>query len=114
RSRGVMEKCTYCLQRIMNGKIEAEKQNRRVKDGEIQTACQSSCPTDAIIFGNINDKESRVARLKNEPRSYDVLGDLNTNPRTSYLAAVRNPNAELERLRKPVGSDHEAGNEHKG
>src|SRR5262249_17761481 len=64
RSRGVMEKCTYCLQRIMNGKIEAEKQNRPVKDGEIQTACQSSCPTDAIIFGNINDRESRVAKLK--------------------------------------------------
>ncbi|MGH9842785.1 MAG: TAT-variant-translocated molybdopterin oxidoreductase [Blastocatellia bacterium] len=95
RSRGVMEKCTFCVQRIMNGKIEAEKQNRPVKDGEIQTACQSSCPTDAISFGNINDKESRVARLKAEPRNYAVLGELNTVPRTTYLAAVRNPNPEL-------------------
>jgi molybdopterin-containing oxidoreductase family iron-sulfur binding subunit len=95
RSRGVMEKCTFCVQRIMNGKIEAEKQNRPVRDGEIQTACQSSCPTDAISFGNLNDKEARVTKLKAEPRNYGVLADLNTNPRTTYLAAVRNPNAEL-------------------
>jgi molybdopterin-containing oxidoreductase family iron-sulfur binding subunit len=95
RTRGVMEKCTFCVQRIMAGKIEAEKQNRPVRDGEIQTACQSSCPTDAIVFGNINEKESQVAKLKAEPRNYAVLGDLNTNPRTTYLAAVRNPNPEL-------------------
>ncbi|MDX2032933.1 MAG: TAT-variant-translocated molybdopterin oxidoreductase [Blastocatellia bacterium] len=95
RSRGVMEKCTFCVQRIMAGKIESEKQNRRVKDGEIQTACQSSCPTDAIIFGDINDKESRVHKLKQEPRNYEVLADLNTRPRASYLAAMKNPNAEL-------------------
>jgi molybdopterin-containing oxidoreductase family iron-sulfur binding subunit len=95
RTRGVMEKCTFCVQRIMAGKIEAEKQNRPVRDGEIQTACQSSCPTDAIVFGNINEKESQVAKLKAEPRNYSVLGDLNTNPRTTYLAVVRNPNPEL-------------------
>jgi molybdopterin-containing oxidoreductase family iron-sulfur binding subunit len=95
RSRGVMEKCTFCVQRIMDGKIEAEKQNRRVRDGEVQTACQSTCPTEAIIFGDINDKESRVAKLKTEPRNYEVLADINTRPRASYLASVKNPNGEL-------------------
>ncbi len=95
RSRGVMEKCTFCVQRIMSGKIEAEKQNRKVKDGEIMTACQTACPTEAIIFGDLNDQESRVAKLKQEPRNYEVLADLNTRPRASYLASVRNPNAEL-------------------
>jgi molybdopterin-containing oxidoreductase family iron-sulfur binding subunit len=105
RSRGVMEKCTFCSQRIMAGKIEAEKQNRKVKDGEIQTACQTACPTEAIIFGDLNDPESRVAKLKLEPRNYDVLADLNTRPRASYLAAIRNTNAEL-------GNGH--GNSHDG
>ncbi len=95
RSRGVMEKCTFCVQRIMNAKIEAEKEDRRVKDGEILTACQSACPTDTIIFGDINDPESRVAKLKTEPRNYEVLGDLNTRPRTSYLGQIRNHNAQL-------------------
>jgi molybdopterin-containing oxidoreductase family iron-sulfur binding subunit len=95
RTRGVMEKCTFCVQRIMNAKIEAEKQDRKVKDGEIQTACQTACPTEAIIFGDINDPESRVAKLKKEPRNYEVLGDLNTRPRTSYLGQIRNYNGEL-------------------
>jgi Fe-S-cluster-containing dehydrogenase component/anaerobic selenocysteine-containing dehydrogenase len=113
RSRGVMEKCTFCVQRIMNGKIEAEKQNRPVKDGEIQTACQSACATNAIIFGNINDPEARVAKLKAEPRNYAVLGDLNTNPRTTYLAAIRNPNAELSGGAGSHGGAH-GGGDHKG
>ncbi len=95
RTRGVMEKCTFCVQRIMNAKIEAEKQDRKVRDGDILTACQSACPTEAIIFGDINDPESRVAKLKKEPRNYEVLADLNVRPRTSYLAQIRNPNAEL-------------------
>ncbi|MGH9801720.1 MAG: 4Fe-4S dicluster domain-containing protein, partial [Blastocatellia bacterium] len=95
RTRGVMEKCTFCVQRIMTGKIEAEKQNRKVADGEIQTACQTVCPTEAIIFGDINDKESRVAKLKTEARNYEVLADLNTRPRASYLAPIKNPNASL-------------------
>jgi molybdopterin-containing oxidoreductase family iron-sulfur binding subunit len=95
RSRGVMEKCTFCTQRIINAKIEAEKQNRKVADGEIQTACQTVCPTEAIIFGDTNDKESRVAKLKTEARNYEVLADLNTRPRASYLAAIKNPNASL-------------------
>ncbi|HKX28322.1 MAG TPA: TAT-variant-translocated molybdopterin oxidoreductase [Blastocatellia bacterium] len=96
RTRGVMEKCTFCVQRIMTAKIEAEKQDRKVQDGDILTACQSACPTEGIIFGDINNPESRVAKMKKEPRTYEVLADLNTRPRTSYLAAIRNPNPELE------------------
>jgi molybdopterin-containing oxidoreductase family iron-sulfur binding subunit len=96
RSRGVMEKCTYCVQRIQAAKIEADKGNRPVRDGEIVTACQQACPASAITFGNINDKQSRVAKLQADQRSYQVLADLNTRPRTKYVAAVLNPNRELE------------------
>jgi len=96
RSRGVMEKCTYCVQRISNARLEAEKQNRPIRDGEVVTACQAVCPSEAIVFGDINDKNSRVAKLKAQPRNYAILGELNTRPRTTYLAAVRNPNPEME------------------
>jgi len=95
RSRGVMEKCTYCVQRITNGRIHAEEDDRRIKDGEILTACQQVCPTNAIIFGDINTPNSLVAQLKSGPRSYGVLEDLNTRPRTTHLAAVLNPNPEI-------------------
>jgi molybdopterin-containing oxidoreductase family iron-sulfur binding subunit len=95
RSRGVMEKCSYCVQRISEAKIEADKENRAVQDGEIVTACQQACPASAITFGNINDKTSKVAKLRANERSYSVLADLNTRPRTQYLAAVTNPNPEL-------------------
>jgi molybdopterin-containing oxidoreductase family iron-sulfur binding subunit len=95
RSRGVMEKCTYCIQRIEYAKIEAEKAGRKVRDGEILTACQQTCPTEAIVFGDLNDPESRVARLHEQKRRYDLLADLNTRPRTGYLASVRNPNESL-------------------
>ncbi len=95
RSRGVMEKCTYCVQRINNVRIDAEKENRPIRDGEIVTACQAACPSEAIIFGNANDSSTRVAKLKAQQRNYSILGELNARPRTTYLAAVRNPNPDL-------------------
>ena len=95
RSRGVMEKCSYCNQRIQEVKIAADKENREIRDGEIRTACQQACPTDAIIFGNINDKASRVAKAKTQERTYGVLADINTRPRTTYVAGVLNINEDL-------------------
>lgn len=95
RARGVMEKCTYCVQRINHGRIEAEKEDRPIRDGEIKTACQEVCPTQAIIFGDINDAKSEVARLKSTPLNYGMLAELGTRPRTSYLARLRNPNPEI-------------------
>jgi len=96
RSRGVMEKCTYCVQRINVAKIEAEKENRPVRDGEIQTACQAACPTQAIVFGDINNREAAVAKLKSESLNYGLLTELNTKPRTTYLAKLKNPNPEIK------------------
>jgi molybdopterin-containing oxidoreductase family iron-sulfur binding subunit len=95
RSRGVMEKCTYCVQRIEYSRAKAIDESRTVRDGEIVTACQQVCPTEAIVFGDQNDPESRVAKLKADARNYALLGGLNTRPRTTYLAQVRNPNPEL-------------------
>jgi len=95
RSRGVMEKCTYCVQRIRAGQIQAGREDRAVRDGEVVTACQSACPAGAIVFGNLADRASKVAQLQEEPYRYSLLADLNTRPRTTYLAAFRNPNPEL-------------------
>jgi molybdopterin-containing oxidoreductase family iron-sulfur binding subunit len=96
RSRGVMEKCTYCVQRINQARISAKLDDREIRDGEVLTACQSACPTEAIIFGNMNDPNSRIAKLKASSLNYGLLEQLNTRPRTTYMAVVRNPNTEIE------------------
>ncbi len=95
RSRGVMEKCTFCTQRISQARIEAEKDGRRIADGEVVTACQSVCPTNAIVFGDQNDPLSKVAALKQDKRNYNLLNELNTQPRTTYMSALKNMNPEM-------------------
>jgi len=95
RSRGVMEKCTFCVQRIRAAEIVAEREGRKIHDGEIVTACQAACPSAAITFGDLNDPHSEVAKWKSEPRNYGLLAELNTRPRLTHLAVVRNPNPEM-------------------
>jgi len=99
RMRGVMEKCSYCVQRITNARIEAQKGNRHLADGDVVTACQAACPTEAIVFGDLNDPRSQVNRAKASPLNYALLGELNTRPRTTYLAKLTNPNPELSQIR---------------
>jgi molybdopterin-containing oxidoreductase family iron-sulfur binding subunit len=90
-----MEKCSYCVQRIQEAKIQTEKEGRRIKDGEVITACAQACPTQAIIFGDLNEKGSQVSKFQSLPRNYALLDDLNTRPRTTYLGFVRNVNEAL-------------------
>ncbi len=103
RFRGVMEKCTYCVQRVRRVQQYAHIEDRPIRDGEVQTACQQVCPADAIVFGNLRDAEAAVVRSKQSPRSYEVLAELNTKPRTSYLARLRNPNPRLDATMQRVG-----------
>jgi molybdopterin-containing oxidoreductase family iron-sulfur binding subunit len=95
RSRGVMEKCTYCVQRISEKRIHAQIENRPIKDGEVVTACQQACPTQAIVFGDTRRKDAKVAREKSAPQNYALLEELNTRPRTTYLGKIGNPNPRL-------------------
>jgi molybdopterin-containing oxidoreductase family iron-sulfur binding subunit len=116
RSRGVMEKCTYCVQRIQNTKIKAKNEKRDIGPNEITTACQDACPTSAIKFGDLNNPESDVAKAHAGPRAYSMLADLNNRPRTQYLARVRNPHPALMDLddRDSIGgfgNDHGGGDE---
>ncbi|MEJ7624681.1 MAG: TAT-variant-translocated molybdopterin oxidoreductase [Pyrinomonadaceae bacterium] len=105
RSRGVMEKCTYCTQRISGARIEAEKDGRRIRDGEIVTACQAACPTNAITFGDLSDPESKIAKVKKDTRDYKLLNELNTQPRTTYLASLKNQNKEMPDYKPPTKKD---------
>jgi molybdopterin-containing oxidoreductase family iron-sulfur binding subunit len=91
-----MEKCTYCIQRIRTTQIDAAKEDRKISDGEVRTACQQSCPTQAIVFGDRNDRDSAVAKRKASPIDYVLLDELNTRPRTSYSALIRNPNPAIK------------------
>jgi molybdopterin-containing oxidoreductase family iron-sulfur binding subunit len=95
RSRGIMEKCTYCVQRIERARITTRIEGRTIADGELLTACQQGCPTGAIVFGSLNDPSSKVSQAHADPRRYDLLHEIGTRPRTAYLARVRNPNPEL-------------------
>jgi molybdopterin-containing oxidoreductase family iron-sulfur binding subunit len=114
RSRGVMEKCSYCVQRINEARIPADAEGRRLQDGDVVTACQQACPTQAIVFGDLNDPASRVTAWKAEPTNYGILEELNTRPRTSYLAKISNPNPGLGGAPSGEIGTSAAGQDHHG
>jgi len=123
RGRGIMEKCTYCVQRINDARKEAKKGGKDIKDGDIVTACQQACPTQAIVFGDLADKNSRVSKLHNDPRAWLLLAELGVKPRTAHLAKLRNPNPTISpiteemrqspRRKKHEGHSTEHGSEMK-
>src|SRR5205823_345270 len=98
RWRGVMEKCTYCVQRISGARIKSKESGQPIRDGEVKTACQEACPAGAIVFGIMSDPGADVSKRKSHPLDFSMLGQLNTRPRTTYGAKLRNPNPELEML----------------
>jgi Fe-S-cluster-containing dehydrogenase component len=95
RERGVMEKCSFCVQRIREAEIGAGREGRELRGSEVRTACQQACPTKAIVFGSLDEPDSEMARLRREPRAYSALGDLGTEPRVRYLARIRNTNPDV-------------------
>ncbi len=113
---GAIDDITYCTQRISSARIEAEKDGRRIRDGEIVTACQAVCPADAIVFGDLNDPGSQVVKLKSDPRNYILLNELNTQPRTTYLASLKNQNKEMPDYKPPQAhiGEHETSEQKTG
>jgi MoCo/4Fe-4S cofactor protein with predicted Tat translocation signal len=111
RGRGVMEKCTYCLQRVQNAKIQSRVEGRLIEDGELQSACQAACPTQAIVFGNIKDPQSQVSKNHADARTYDMLGDLNIKPRTKYMVRVRNTHQRLKTESQLASAEHGHGHD---
>ena len=112
RSRGVMEKCTYCVQRIATAKIVTKREGRKIADNDLKTACQVACPTNAIVFGDINNPDSKVSKLKKADRQYKLLEEYLTQPRTSFLARLRNPADELAADEPGSGHDGHHGGDH--
>ena len=112
RERGVVEKCTLCVQRIQEKKLEAKLEGRPLRDGEVQPACVQSCPSGALVFGNMNDPDSEVSKLKREERNYHLLEQLHTLPSIGYLTKVRNVEPEAGEVETPGTGESPAHEQH--